>query len=167
MYKCTKCEATRPTLSGKCPCCSEWNCMVEMEIVKKVYKLNRTKKPSLKENKDELENWFDYQRKVGLQKPFCEECGRNISYQLNSEDGWIWKSSHAHIFPKKTFKSIMTNIHNHILLCKLCHGQYDSSWLNATKMKIWPTVVSRAKMIINLIKESTTKLPNELQNKSC
>ncbi len=164
MYKCTKCEATRPTLSGKCPCCGEWNCMVEVEAKKKTYTIPKVSKKAKEQKVSSesetraLEAWFEYHQLKAKEKPICENCGKNIEYQLNSDEGWIWKSSHAHIFPKKTFHSVKTNLNNHLLLCKLCHGQFDSSWLNAQKMKVWPIAKARAQKLLLSITESITKI---------
>lgn len=59
----------------------------------------------------------------------------------------------AHIFPKSIFKSIARNFLNILFLCEDCHGQYDSSWKNASKMNCWPTALHRYLMLKSKIEE--------------
>ena len=63
----------------------------------------------------------------------CKNCNRKIAK--------IDLVNLAHILPKSIFKSISKDVNNIVLLCHDCHGQYDSSWKNATKMKCWESLV--------------------------
>ena len=148
-FTCSSCGKIHTQWFGKCNCCGSWNTIVESEVAPKKYSIPKvSEKKKLKDSLPsgaELENW-------------CENCDTNILHQLESEEQWVWKSSHAHIFPKKTFKSIMTHEDNHLLLCRLCHGQFDSSWTNASKMNVWSIAKSRAQKLLPFITESITKI---------
>lgn len=161
-FTCSSCGKVHTQWFGKCNCCGSWNTIVESEVTPKKYSIPKvSEKKKLKDSLPsgaELENWFEMQKKKALLNPFCENCGTNILHQLESEEQWVWKSSHAHIFPKKTFKSIMTHEDNHLLLCRLCHGQFDSSWTNASKMKVWEIAKVRAQKLLPSITESITKI---------
>lgn len=161
-FTCSGCGKVHTQWFGKCNCCGSWNTIVESEVTPKKYSIPKvSEKKKLKDSLPsgaELENWFEKQKKKALLNPFCENCGTNILHQLESEEQWVWKSSHAHIFPKKTFKSIMTHEDNHLLLCRLCHGQFDSSWTNASKMKVWAIAKYRAQKLLSSITESITKI---------
>lgn len=95
----------------------------------------------------DLDYWFEYH--TNHSRPICTECGRKEEWLLLPEFIQIWRACQAHIFPKKkgAFKSLRGNLDNHIVLFPswgglLCghHGEYDSSWYNATTMKVWPIV---------------------------
>jgi len=163
-FTCTNCNRVHTQWFGRCHC-GAWNSIVESEVAPKKYSIPKVSpkrklgnaKAKEEGAEDKLQSWFDYQREEAMKHPFCEECNKNILYQLESEE-W-WKCSHAHILPKKTFQSVKTLTNNHLLLCKLCHGQFDSSWSNASKMKVWAIAVARVKLFIHLVKESLTKTP--------
>jgi hypothetical protein len=167
IYTCNSCNKTTPKWSGQCSSCGGWNTFIESEVATKKYSIPKVSVKRKAENEkakednlgEALQAWFDYQRTEGMKNPICENCGTNILYQLESEEEWVWKSSHAHILPKKTFESVKTLTNNHLLLCKLCHGQFDSSWSNASKMKVWTIAVNRVKLFIHLVNESLTKTP--------
>jgi len=160
-FTCTKCERVHTQWFGRCHC-GAWNTIVESEVAIKKYSIPKvSEKKKLRDSLPsgaDLEIWFEMQKNRAKLNPTCENCGTNIAYQLGSENAWIWKSSHAHIFPKKTFKSIMTHEDNHLLLCRICHGQFDSSWQNASKMKVWEIAKIRAEKLLPYIKESITKI---------
>lgn len=160
-FTCIICDRVHTQWFGKCHC-GAWNTIVKSEVTPKKYSIPKvSEKKKLKDllhKGDELDNWFEKQHKLALLNPFCENCGTNILHQLNSEEQWVWKSSHAHIFPKKTFKSINIHKDNHLLLCRLCHGQFDSSWVNASKMKVWSIAKDRAQKLLPYITESITKI---------
>lgn len=91
----------------------------------------------------ELVIW--YADKMKFSSPFCENCGSLI----NKYDPKSWHGCQAHILPKTKeggFPSIATHEHNHMVLCMYgnsCHGQYDSSWLNASRMPVFKIAKKR------------------------
>lgn len=78
----------------------------------------------------------------------CENCDEVIP----SDHRFL---SQAHIFPKKKFISIRSHPENIWTGCMRCHGQYDSSWEKARKMRIFPKLVERAKAFTHLITETS------------
>lgn len=93
--------------------------------------------------------FFAYHMKHSV--PCCQECGMEASWVLDPMYSKVWRACQAHILPKKKeygFPSLRDNLENHLVLFpsfggKLCgcHVFYDSSWYNASTMKIWPFVV--------------------------
>lgn len=57
---------------------------------------------------------------------YCENC-KNKLYSVS-------KMNLGHILPKSIFKSVATNKDNLMLLCWICHSNYDSSWKKAITM---------------------------------
>lgn len=91
----------------------------------------------------ELQKWYGNIMKN--EKPVCWETGNVI----NVKDKVGWHGSIAHVLPKKLFPSVATHPHNYLILEMYggSHGQYDSSWANAKKMKVWSKAVERFLMI--------------------
>lgn len=80
-----------------------------------------------------MQRW--YLQAICNSKFRCEECGQPLNFRKEE----IAYGSQAHILPKEFFKSIKTHPANRLELGRwCCHGQYDSSWDNASKMKVWP-----------------------------
>lgn len=96
-----------------------------------------------KDEETELQKW--YARIMAFETPVCWETGSKI----NKEDKRAWQGSVAHVLPKKLFPSVATHPKNYLILQMYggAHGQYDSSWHNAQKMKVWPIAVGRFLMI--------------------
>lgn len=119
----------------------------------KPIKKHKTVLAEEEEDKLRLKEFFDQMMKIN--DPECANCGAfapEIKYPHH-----VWKSAQAHIFPKRHFKSIATNPLNILVMfpsysgiCD-CHTQYDSSWLNASKMRVWPIVVDRFRLLYPLI----------------
>lgn len=90
----------------------------------------------------------------------CENCGMEISSP--------GAKNVAHILPKSSFKSVMTEPQNVMYLCsdldlqegKGCHDLYDSSWEVAKTMKIWSTAVERFNNFKDKVKEKSIVLLN-------
>jgi predicted restriction endonuclease len=76
----------------------------------------------------------------------CEECGNNIKLDT--------RTNNAHILPKHQFKSVSTNIHNHLYLCFFCHNKYDKSWEDAQSMSVFSLAKKRFKKFENEIEEN-------------
>ncbi len=106
--------------------------------------------------------WFDYHNSSCVW--VCENCGAI----LNPFTPKVASSCQAHIIPKKLFPSVKNVLENHLVLGGLhqpctCHGQYDSSWLNATKMPVFEKAKQRFIKFAHLIHPSEYKnLPEEL-----
>lgn len=93
--------------------------------------------------------FFAYHMKNAV--PWCMECHMEAPWLLDPNYAKVWRACQAHILPKKKeygFPSLRDNLENHLVLFpsfggKLCgcHGFYDSSWYNASTMKIWPFVI--------------------------
>lgn len=169
-YECS-CGKKYPKWQGKCDACKSWNTLEEKTAAQKMYRLPKVslkrkeenKKPDI--DKDVLDKWFDARVKESLEKPFCENCGKNIGNQLNSKDLWVSRSSIAHIFPKRKmggFPSVSCHELNWVLLCLDCHSEMDSNYEKARKMKVWEHVCWKARIFSHLIKEPRSKLPTEL-----
>lgn len=117
-----------------------------------IAKQSEKKKQQVKEEKaagvnDDLKAWFDYH--MAHATPICSECGMEAHWLKEPHNFAIWKACQAHILPKKkgAFPSMRANLDNHIVLFPSfggtlcgCHGFYDSSWYNASTMKIWEQV---------------------------
>jgi hypothetical protein len=93
----------------------------------------------------------------------CEECGKPFG-----RGAFSLFAGQAHLLPQETFPSVALHPKNRIELGWFCqhHGQFDSSWLNASRMKVWP----KAKKIILTIlipllpQDEYRKLPNILRD---
>jgi hypothetical protein len=106
-------------------------------------------KHEAKENKSELDKWFEHVATFIKADPFCENCGEAIPEKY-------YKHASAHIFPKSIFASVMTHPLNWLKLGASCgcHHEFDSSIDNACQMKIWPKAVERFKTFESLITEN-------------
>lgn len=91
----------------------------------------------------ELQKWYD--DIMGREEGRCWETGEPI----NKKDKTGWHGSIAHVLPKSDFLSVKTHPLNYMILKMWggTHGQYDSSWENAAKMKVWPHAVK----VINIL----------------
>lgn len=118
------------------------------------------------------EQWFEDRMRDNA--PICMNCGMEALWLLQPEYKKIWRACQAHILPKREsqFPSISTHPLNHLVLFPvwgghLCgdHDTYDSSWDNASKMKIWEIVKSRFinDLYPNLKEEEKRKLPDILR----
>lgn len=110
---------------------------------------------------NELELFFMVRMETCL--PICENCGaikNDLKFELFKSR---WKSCQAHLLPKRRFKSISTHPLNAMVLGSgfsgmcYCHDTYDSSWVVASKMGIWPEVINRFKILYPLITASEHK----------
>ena len=118
------------------------------------------------------EQWF--KDRMAESEPVCMECGFRADWLKLPEYEKIWRACQAHILPKRKgqFPSVATHPLNHLVLFPswgghLCghHGEYDSSWYNATTMKIWPTAVERFKRFEASIAPAERKnIPEQLLN---
>jgi hypothetical protein len=144
-FTCSSCKANHVQWMGRCHFCKSWNTITEVVP---------------KSTKSDLDIFFEFAREHALENNLCkcENCGKSIRSQLNSKDTWVWRASIAHCLPKKTFISISTHVHNYMILCMSCHGQYDSSWLNAQKMPCFAIAKKKYQLFKNLITESKTKI---------
>lgn len=90
----------------------------------------------------------------------CENCNLRIT---NPDAKNV-----AHILPKETFKSVMSENHNALYLCtnfdrddgKGCHERYDYSWGSAMMMDVWSIAVKRYELFKDKIKEKSIVLLN-------
>lgn len=64
----------------------------------------------------------------------CENCKNPVKAS---------RTSNAHILPKSIFKSVATNIHNHMYLCFICHNKFDKSWEDAQSMSVFSLAIKR------------------------
>lgn len=102
----------------------------------------------------ELARWFNV--KMMTSEPVCENCDLFIFISSQKH----WHGCQAHVLPKSLFPSVATHPDNHMVLdwygCN-CHGQFDSSWLNASKMLIFPTAFERFLKFESLIAQDERK----------
>lgn len=88
----------------------------------------------------------------------CENCGMRISSP--------GPKNVAHILPKSSFKSVMTEPQNVMYLCsdldkqegKGCHDIYDSGWEKAKSLDIWTVALERFKQFEHKVKEKSMAL---------
>lgn len=119
------------------------------------------------EEKNELELWF--LMRMNTCKPVCENCGAAKYNLVDDEYKKMWRSCQAHLLPKRHFKSLQTHPLNGMVMgsgfsgmCH-CHDDYDHDWERASKMKIWPEVIRRFKIMYPLITESEHRfIPKQL-----
>lgn len=169
-YQCTSCNQTFPSTRGKC-ICGEWNTIIEVEVAKKVYRLPKMSEkrkaqqsiPSVE--KISLDTFFEYQSTkamtVGNSK--CQNCGVSIMNDLCSNEIWVQRRVLAHIIPKSKFISVSDHIFNCLFMCWQCHSYYDSSWSKAVNMPIFKLAIERYNQFKDLVTESKSHLPIEMQ----
>jgi len=105
----------------------------------------------------ELQQW--YAKIMQCAVPICWETGERI----NTQDIMGWHGSIAHILDKHNFPSVQTHPQNYMILKMWggTHGQYDSSWENASKMKVWRYAVKIINILYPLLtREEKAKLPD-------
>lgn len=171
-FVCSSCHATFPRWRGQCTC-GVWNTINEEAVDAKVYRIpkisdkRKAEKSEQKGQKSDLDIFFDFQIEHELKHGICicENCKKDVRYQLKSEQVWIKRGTIAHIVSKKKFVSIAVNLNNFLILCLGCHSEYDSSWAKAIKMPVFRIAKTRFKLFQNLIQESTGKLPKEFFEK--
>jgi hypothetical protein len=109
-----------------------------------------------KPEKELLDEWFE--KKVSELTDVCMECGGPTKTAIYVMD----RECVSHVLPKRKsmFPSVATHDENAMELCTKngCHHEYDSSWENASKMKVWPIAVEKFKLIYPSI------APNERKN---
>lgn len=95
--------------------------------------------------KELQDEWFE--KKVAALTDVCIECGGPTKTAIYVMD----RECVAHVLPKRKsmFPSVATHEENSMELCSKngCHAEYDSSWENAGKMKVWPIAVEKFKLI--------------------
>jgi hypothetical protein len=109
------------------------------------------------EEDTELQKWYAkiMQEETGK----CWETGELI----NKQDKMGWHGSIAHCLDKKNFPSVKTHPLNYMILKMWggTHGQYDSSWENASKMKVWGYACKIFNILYPLLtSEEKRKLPD-------
>lgn len=114
--------------------------------------LNEAKEMGKSTGITDQEQWFEDRMKENL--PVCMNCGMEANWLLQPEYKKIWRACQAHILPKRKtmFPSVATNPLNHLVLFPVwgghlcgCHDEFDSSWYNATTMKVWEIAAHRFK----------------------
>lgn len=94
----------------------------------------------------------------------CAECKTNVFYPVLGYQIAV----QAHILPKSIFKSVALHPLNCMCLGTDCshHGRYDTSWDDASKMKIWPHAreIIVTVLIPLLPKHEYAKLPDILKD---
>lgn len=104
----------------------------------------------------ELQKW--YAAIMDKEEGKCWETGERI----NKDDKMGWHGSIAHILPKSDFPSVATHPLNYMILKMWggTHGQYDSNWENASKMKVWPYAMKIVNILYPLLKrDEKARLP--------
>ena len=119
-------------------------------------KENGKKSKTSEKEETELQKWYSaiMQKEEGR----CWETGEKI----NKNDKRGWHGSIAHILGKADFPSVSTHPLNYMILKMWggTHGQYDSSWENASKMKVWPYAVKIMNILYPLLtREEKSRLP--------
>ena len=105
----------------------------------------------------ELQKW--YANIMRKEEGRCWETRERI----DKNDTLGWHGSIAHILPKSDFPSVETHPMNYMILKMWggAHGQYDSSWENASKMKVWGHACKVFNILYPLLsQEEKRKLPD-------
>lgn len=167
-----------------------WNITGKPKKEKKVYIIPKKSQKKIAEEKaekeerspdgTELQKWYAgiMEREEGR----CWETGENIDKrnreqvemdypnltgkEVKDKADMIrfgWHGSVAHCLPKSDFPSVATNPLNYMILKMWggTHGQYDSSWENASKMKVWKHCCKIFNILYPLLTpEEKRKLPD-------
>lgn len=108
---------------------------------------NKKNEKAEQEDNSDLVEYFKYHIDfIKKNECRCMECNATLK---NVVSAW----NIAHILPKSNFKSVRSVKENCIYLCRNCHGQFDSSFTNAKKMKVWNHAKKIALSLLHLVKE--------------
>lgn len=105
----------------------------------------------------ELQNWY-----ATIMKKEEGKCWETEE-RIDKNDTFGWHGSIAHILPKGDYPSVATHPLNYMILKMWggTHGQYDSSWENASKMKVWQHCCKVFNILYPLLTaEEKRKLPD-------
>ena len=105
----------------------------------------------------ELQKW--YENIMNKEDAICWETGERI----DKRDKFGWHGSIAHVLDKANFPSVATHPENYMILKMWggTHGQYDSSWESASKMKVWTHACRIFNILYPLLtSEEKRKLPD-------
>lgn len=122
--------------------------------------MDKMKKDGKKEkevDQTELQKW--YAEIMQKEEGRCWETGEKI----NKTDRRGWHGSISHVLPKADYPSVATHPLNYMILKMWggTHGQYDSNWENASKMKIWPYACKIFNILYPLLtREEKGRLPD-------
>lgn len=140
LYPCKECGREVPVRSkGLCPICREKQRREQGETTM------QTKKPKPKENKSELDSFFNRHVK---QVKVSFESGAKISYPS--------RKNVAHLFPKRRYKSVATNDENVAYLTWQEHTDFDRyvDTRNLEKLEtFFPKTWMRMKKVLPLVLE--------------
>lgn len=130
-------------------------------VIPKVSKNRAAKNAAAKEDRSgedtELQKW--YANIMQNEYPKCWETDEPI----NKQDKMGWHGSISHVLPKSDYPSVATHPLNYMILKMWggTHGQYDSSWENASKMKVWKYACKIFNILYPLLTtEEKRKLPD-------
>jgi len=126
-------------------------------IQKAQEKANKKNGVVVEVDETELQKW--YRKIMNSEKAVCWETGEPISKQ----DEMGWHGSIAHCLPKSDYPSVATHPMNYMILKMWggTHGQYDSCWEKAAKMRIWPYACKVFNILYPLLtREEKAKLPD-------
>ena len=146
---------------------------------KKKYVLNKVspaRQKKINEQKAEqgesgLDKYFDYHMKNSY--PKCENCGMVAEWLLEEKYSFVWRGCQAHVLRKKDgiggFPSVGSHLANHLVLFPAygkylcgCHDQFDSSYENMAKMKIFPKAIDIINQLFPLIASDEKKYLPEI-----
>ena len=139
------------------------------KVSKKKMLENKIAKEALGGSDTELQKW--YEAIMTKENNKCWETGEWIDkYEDIILDDEVvgqkfskgWHGSIAHCLPKGDYPSVATHPQNYMILKMWggTHGQYDSSWLNASKMKVWGHACKIFNILYPLLtQEEKAKLP--------
>ncbi len=133
---------------------------------KKIYKIPpiSKKKAALLEAEKGLRNGEDTELQKWYANIMQSEPGKcwETGEPINKQDKMGWHGSIAHVLCKEHYPSVKVHPLNYMILKMWggTHGQYDSSWENASKMRIWPYALKIINILYPLLtQEEKRKLP--------
>lgn len=131
--------------------------VIPKKSAKKIAQEKREKESRIPDEDTELQKW--YAKIMQEEEGKCWETGQKI----NKQDKLGWHGSIAHVLDKANYPSVKTHPLNYMILSMWggTHGQYDSSWENASKMKVWSYAIKVINLLYPLLKqEEKRRLPD-------
>jgi len=109
------------------------------KVSKKKQKIDREERADRNGEDTDQQKW--YKLTISSCDRVCWNCNADLS-RLSRDEMF---SCVAHVLPKSIFPSVATHPDNYMILGRYCncHGQYDSSWENASKMPIFKEAIDR------------------------
>lgn len=169
LYPCEICDKEVPIRSkGLCPGCREKQRREagEETMHTKVHRIPRMTRKAQTARKDKREGlglYFETLILLLKKKPKCQNCG----YKINPY--YLPHNNIAHILPKSSHPSVMTNLDNCVFLCdskdredgKSCHNDFDNRGTKFREsMPVYSIALNKFKRFSHLVLEKSNIFSN-------